>query len=60
MAGAGIPNVNQAAAQGVYGAGLGSAAGMNYAPQQVQAGQGVGQRGCVAADRQCPLALRHP
>ena len=39
MAGAGIPNVNQAAAQGVYGAGLGSAAGMNYAPQQVQAGQ---------------------
>jgi hypothetical protein len=42
MAGApqgGIPNVNQAAAQGVYGAGLGSAAGMGYTPQQVQAGQ---------------------
>lgn len=42
MAGApqgGTPNVNQAAAQGVYGAGLGSAAGMGYAPQQVQAGQ---------------------
>ena len=42
MAGApqgGTPNVNQAAAQGVYGAGLGSAAGMGYTPQQVQAGQ---------------------
>jgi hypothetical protein len=42
MAGApqgGIPNVNQAAAQGVYGAGLGSVAGMGYTPQQVQAGQ---------------------
>lgn len=39
MAGAGIPNVNQAAAQGVYGAGLGAAAGMGYTPQQVQAGQ---------------------
>jgi len=42
MAGApqgGTPNVNQAAAQGIYGAGLGSAAGMGYTPQQVQAGQ---------------------
>jgi len=39
MAGAGVPNVNQAAAQGVYGAGIGSAQGMGYTPQQVQAGQ---------------------
>lgn len=42
MAGApqgGTPNVNQAAAQGIYGAGLGSAAGMGYTPEQVQAGQ---------------------
>ena len=35
----GMPNVNQAAAQGVYGAGMGAAAGMGYTPQQVQAGQ---------------------
>lgn len=35
----GIPNVNQAAAQGVYGAGQGAAFEMGYAPQQVQAGQ---------------------
>lgn len=35
----GMPNVNQAAAQGVYGAGIGAAAGMGYTPQQVQAGQ---------------------
>jgi len=39
MAGAGVPNVNQAAAQGVYSAGIGSAQGMGYTPQQVQAGQ---------------------
>jgi len=42
MAGApqgGVPNVNEAAAQGIYGAGLGSAAGMGYRPRQVQAGQ---------------------
>jgi len=42
MAGApqgGIPNVNEAAAQGVYGAGLGSIAGMGYRPGQVRAGQ---------------------
>jgi hypothetical protein len=35
----GIPNVNQAAAQGIYGAGQGAAFEMGYAPQQVQAGQ---------------------
>ena len=35
----GMPNVNQAAAQGIYGAGIGAAAGMGYSPQQVQAGQ---------------------
>tara|TARA_Y100000385_G_C12987147_1_gene591156 strand:+ start:185 stop:1150 length:966 start_codon:yes stop_codon:yes gene_type:complete len=35
----GMPNVNQAAAQGIYGAGIGAAAGMGYTPQQVQAGQ---------------------
>lgn len=29
------PNVNQAAAQGIYAAGLGTAAGMGYQPQQV-------------------------
>jgi hypothetical protein len=39
MAGAGVPNVNEAAAQGVYSAGIGSAQGMGYTPQQVQAGQ---------------------
>lgn len=39
MAGAGIPNINEAAAQGVFGAGLGAAQGMGYNPQQVQAGQ---------------------
>ena len=35
----GTPNVNQAAAQGIYGAGLGAASEMGYTPQQVQAGQ---------------------
>ncbi len=35
----GIPNVNQAAAQGVYGAGRGAAMEMGYIPNQVQAGQ---------------------
>jgi len=35
----GMPNVNQAAAQGIYGAGLGAASEMGYTPQQVQAGQ---------------------
>jgi len=35
----GIPNVNQAAAQGVYGAGQGAAMEMGYVPNQVQAGQ---------------------
>ncbi len=35
----GIPNVNQAAAQGIYGAGQGAAMEMGYVPNQVQAGQ---------------------
>ena len=35
----GIPNVNQAAAQGIYGAGQGAAMEMGYIPNQVQAGQ---------------------
>ncbi len=35
----GIPNVNQAAAQGVYGAGQGAAMEMGYVPNQVNAGQ---------------------
>jgi len=34
-----VPNINQAAAQGIYGAGLGSAAGMGYQPNQVSTGQ---------------------
>ena len=33
------PNINQMAAQGIYGAGLGAASEMGYAPQQIQAGQ---------------------
>lgn len=33
------PNINQMAAQGIYGAGLGAASEMGYMPQQVQAGQ---------------------
>ena len=33
------PNINQMAAQGIRGAGLGTASGMGYNPQQVQAGQ---------------------
>lgn len=32
-------NINQMAAQGIYGAGLGAASEMGYTPQQVQAGQ---------------------
>ena len=34
-----MPNINQAAAMGIYGAGAGTAAGMGYTPEQVQAGQ---------------------
>ena len=33
------PNINVASAQGLYGAGAGTVAGMGYQPQQVQAGQ---------------------
>lgn len=33
------PNINQMAAQGIYGAGLGAASEMGYTPQQIQAGQ---------------------
>lgn len=33
------PNLNQASAQALYGAGAGTVAGMGYQPQQVQAGQ---------------------
>ncbi len=33
------PNINQMAAQGIRGAGLGTAQAMGYQPQQVQAGQ---------------------
>jgi hypothetical protein len=34
-----MPNVNQGAAMGIYGAGLGAAGEMGYQPGQVQAGQ---------------------
>jgi len=34
-----VPNINQASAQALYGAGMGTGQAMGYTPQQVQAGQ---------------------